>query len=65
MVINYEKSEITGWYYVSMVPAHLFNAEVSAIRSFMLIVLLLCLLVGVGMGAIMSWRNYRPDPGHP
>lgn len=60
VVVYYEKSGITGWYYVSMIPAHIFNAQVSAIRGLMLLVLVLCLLVGVGTATILSWRNYRP-----
>jgi len=60
VVVYFEKSEITGWNYVSMVPAHIFNAQVSAIRGLMLFVLALCLLVGIGTATILSWRNYRP-----
>ncbi|MGE5550443.1 MAG: helix-turn-helix domain-containing protein [Bacteroidota bacterium] len=59
-VVYSQKSEIMGWNYVSMVPAHIFNARVSSIRGLMLAVLVLCLLVGVGTATILSWRNYRP-----
>lgn len=55
-----EKSNITDWYYVALVPARIFNAKVSAIRALMLVILTLCLLVGVGIAAGLSWRNYRP-----
>lgn len=60
MVVSHVKSEVTGWSYVSLIPARVCYAEVHAVRRFLLFVLALCLLLGLGTAAIMSWRNYRP-----
>ncbi|MGE5548928.1 MAG: helix-turn-helix domain-containing protein [Bacteroidota bacterium] len=59
-IASIEKSTIADWYYVAVVPARIFNAKVAAIRALMAIILILCLFVGVGFAAGLSWRNYRP-----
>ena len=60
VIASVEKSSITDWYYVALVPERIFNAKVSAIRALMLAILILCLLVGAGFAAGLSWQNYRP-----
>ena len=59
-VVYYERSAVNGWHYVSLVPASIINAKVSGIRLLMLGVLALCLLVGIAIAMLLSWRNYRP-----
>lgn len=58
--ISFITSQMTGWKYVSVLPAALFNEKVKHLRNLTWISIALCLFVGGIVSALFLRRNYMP-----
>ncbi|RKN85176.1 helix-turn-helix domain-containing protein [Paenibacillus ginsengarvi] len=54
------KSGITGWSYVAAMPTSQFLGRVLEMRTFILLVCLAVVVVGIGIAMLLSSRQYRP-----
>ncbi|UQZ82959.1 HTH-type transcriptional regulator YesS [Paenibacillus konkukensis] len=54
------KSEITGWSYVAAMPTRQFLGRVLEMRTFILLVCLAVIVVGIVIAMLLSSRQYRP-----
>lgn len=60
VAISYITSEVTGWKYVSGIPAGVFWERAEYLRMITIIGWLLCLSAGAGVSVYFLRRNYNP-----
>ncbi|MEC0176985.1 helix-turn-helix domain-containing protein [Paenibacillus favisporus] len=58
--VSYITSKITGWKYVSVLPASLFNEKMQYMRKLIWISIGMCFLVGGVICALFLRKNYMP-----
>lgn len=58
--VSYITSKITGWKYVSVLPAALFNKKMETMRKLTWLSILLCLFLGGLLSFIFLRKNYFP-----
>jgi AraC-like DNA-binding protein len=57
---SYITSEVTGWKYISVMPASIFNEKMTHIRNLTWVSIGLCLLIGGLISLIFLRKNYMP-----
>ncbi|MEK3912237.1 response regulator transcription factor [Paenibacillus sp. FSL H7-0331] len=60
LALSYTTSEITGWKYVSIIPAELFDDKMLYLKKLIIMSLVLCILIGGLVAYIYLRRNYTP-----
>ncbi|MDF2814513.1 MAG: hypothetical protein K0Q81_713 [Paenibacillus sp.] len=60
VAVSYTTSSTTGWKYVSMIPAELFDEKMKYMKKLIYISIVLCLAVGGLVTYIFLKRNYNP-----
>ncbi|MBE1440605.1 helix-turn-helix domain-containing protein [Paenibacillus sp. OAS669] len=60
VTVSYIASVETDWKYVSIIPAKVYSAKVSQLRSWIYVALLLCLFVGGPLSIWITRRHYMP-----
>ena len=58
--LSYITSQVTGWKYVSVLPAALFNEKMKNLRLLTWLSIALCLIIGGLVTVLLLRRNYMP-----
>lgn len=58
--LSYITSQVTGWKYVSVLPAALFNEKMKNLRLLTWLSIALCLIIGGLVTGLLLRRNYMP-----
>ena len=60
MVITYSPKSQYGWYFLIAVPKKIVLSQVTEIKTWAILFLLLCLFVGIAASYYFAYKNYRP-----
>jgi len=60
LAVSYTTSSVTGWKYITLTPAKVFNQKMEDMKRLIYLSVILCLIVGVVVSFMFMRMNYNP-----